>query len=137
RLGEQDKHLLQSASVIGKDVPAALLGPLAELSEDDFRASLTRLQDGEFLYKHSLFPDLEYTFKHALTHEVAYGSLLKDRRRDLHGRIVDAIGTLYRDRLPEHVERLAHHAQQSERWTQAVDFCWQAGRKAIARSANR
>src|SRR5262249_25554442 len=59
RLGEQDKHLLQSASVIGKDVPAALLGPLAELSEDDFRASLTRLQDGEFLYERSLFPDLE------------------------------------------------------------------------------
>jgi predicted ATPase len=137
RLAERDKHLLQSASVIGKDVPAPLLVSIAEMPEDDLRASLATLQAGEFLYERSLFPDLEYTFKHALTHEVAYGSLLKDRRRDLHGRIVDSIGALYRDRLPEHVERLAHHAQQSERWTQAVDFCWQAGRKAIARSANR
>jgi class 3 adenylate cyclase/tetratricopeptide (TPR) repeat protein len=137
RLAERDKHLLQSASVIGKDVPAPLLVSIAEMPDDDLRASLAALQAGEFLYERSLFPDLEYTFKHALTHEVAYGSLLRDRRRDLHGRIVDSIGTLYRDRLPEHVERLAHHAQQSERWTQAVDFCWQAGRKAIARSANR
>jgi tetratricopeptide (TPR) repeat protein len=137
RLAERDKHLLQSAAVIGKDVPAALLVSIAELSEDDLRASLARLQAAEFLYERSLFPDLEYTFKHALTHEVAYGSLLKDRRRDLHGRIVDGISAVYHDRLPEHVERLAHHAQQSERWTLAVDFCWQAGRKAIARSANR
>src|SRR4029453_8684253 len=137
RLGARDKHVLQSAAVIGKDVPAALLVSIAELPEDDLRAGLTRLQAAEFLYERSLFPDLEYTSKHALTHEVAYGSLLKDRRRDLHGRIVDGIGAVYRDRLPEHVERLAHHAQQSERWTQAVDFCWHAGRKAIARSANR
>ena len=46
-----------------------------------------------------LFPDLEYTFKHALTHEVAYGSLLQERRRTLHGRIVEAIERLYPDRL--------------------------------------
>ena len=49
------------------------------------------LQAGEFLYEARLFPDLEYTFKHALTHEVAYGSLLQERRRALHARIVDAI----------------------------------------------
>ena len=137
RLSQGDKQLLQSAAVIGKDVPAALLASIAELSEDALRMSLARLQTGEFLYETSLFPDLEYTFKHALTHEVAYGSLLKDRRRVLHGRIVDAITALYRDRLPEHVERLAHHAQRSERWPEAVGYCWKAGGKAIARSANR
>jgi class 3 adenylate cyclase/tetratricopeptide (TPR) repeat protein len=137
RLPERDKQLLQSAAVIGKDVPAALLVSIAGLSPDDLRTSLGRLQGGEFLYERSLFPDLEYTFKHALTHEVAYGSLLKDRRRALHGQIVDAVTAVYGDRLPEHVERLAHHARQSERWTQAVDYCWQAGRKAMARSANR
>jgi class 3 adenylate cyclase/tetratricopeptide (TPR) repeat protein len=137
RLAERDKHVLQSAAVIGKDVPAALLVSIAGLSADDLRMSLGRLQAGEFLYERSLFPDLEYTFKHALTHEVAYGSLLKDRRRALHGRIVDAVAAVYGDRLPEHVEKLAHHAQQSERWTQAVAYCWQAGKKAMARSANR
>src|SRR5262249_38823866 len=79
----------------------------------------------------------EYTFKHALTHDVSYGSLLKDRRRALHGRIMDDITALYGDRLPEHVERLAYHAQQSERWPEAVAYCSQAGKKAVARSANR
>jgi len=137
RLPAVDKQLLQSAAVIGKDVPAALLESIAELSEDDLRMSLTRLQAADFLHERSLFPDLEYTFKHALTHEVTYGSLLKDRRRALHGRIVDAIASLYRDRRLEHVERLAHHAQQSERWPEAVQYCWQAGAKAMARSANR
>lgn len=137
RLSQADKQLLQAAAVIGKDVPAALLASIADLPEDDLRMSLARLQAGEFLYERSLFPDLEYTFKHALTHEVAYGSLLKDRRRALHGRIVDAFTALYRERLPEHVERLAHHTQQSERWPKAVDYCWQAGHKAMARSANR
>ena len=44
--------------------------------------------------RRSLFPELEYTFKHALTHEVAYGSLLQERRRVLHARIVEAIEKL-------------------------------------------
>jgi class 3 adenylate cyclase/tetratricopeptide (TPR) repeat protein len=137
RLAQQDKRVLQAAAVIGKVVPAALLASIADLSENELRMSLARLQVGEFLYERSLFPDFEYTFKHALTHEVAYGSLLKDRRRVLHGRIVDAFTTLYRERLPEHVEQLAHHTQRSERWLEAVDYCRQAGHKAMARSANR
>jgi class 3 adenylate cyclase/tetratricopeptide (TPR) repeat protein len=137
RLAERDKRLLESAAVIGKDVPAALLQSIAGMAPDELHASLARLQSGEFLYERSLFPDLEYTFKHTLTHEVAYGSLLKERRRRLHGHIIDAINALYVDRLSQHVERLAHHAQQSERWTEAVEYSWQAGRKAMARSANR
>ena len=68
--------------------------------------------------RRSLFPDLEYTFKHALTHEVAYGSLLQERRRALHARIVEAIERLYPDRLAEQVERLAHHALRGEVWEQ-------------------
>jgi class 3 adenylate cyclase/tetratricopeptide (TPR) repeat protein len=137
RLAERDKQVLQSAAVIGKDVPAALLVSIVGLPSDDLRTSLGRLQSSEFLYERSLFPDLEYTFKHALTHEVAYSSLLKDRRRVLHGHIVDAVKALYGDRVPEHVERLAYHAQQGERWGEAVEYCRQAGHKAMARSANR
>ena len=86
------------------------------------REGLARLQAAEFLYEASLFPDLEYTFKHALTHDVAYASLLQERRRELHGRIVQAIETLYADRLDEHTERLAHHALQAELWDQALQL---------------
>jgi predicted ATPase len=80
---------------------------------------------------------LEYTFKHALTHEVAYGSLLHERRRALHMRIVDAIERIYPDRLNEYVERLSQHASRAELWEKAVTFLHQAGKKAALRSANR
>jgi class 3 adenylate cyclase/tetratricopeptide (TPR) repeat protein len=137
RLPRGDKALLQTASVIGKDVPFALLQAIAESAEEELRPALGRLQDAEFLYETSLFPDLEHTFKHALTHEVAYGSLLQERRRALHARIVEAIEGLYPERLAEHVERLAHHALRGEVWEQAVAFLHQAGRKAMERSAHQ
>ncbi len=137
RLPPEDKRLLQAASVIGKDVPFVLLQAIAEEPEEDLRLRLNHLQAAEFLYETSLFPDLEYTFKHALTHDVTYGSLLQDRQRALHARIVDAIETLYADRLVEHIERLAHHAFRGEAWDKAVTYLRQAGAKAFARSAYR
>jgi tetratricopeptide (TPR) repeat protein len=137
RLPLEEKQLLQSTAVIGKDVPFSLLQAITESSDEALRRGLTHLQAAEFLYETSLFPDLEYTFKHALTHEVAYGSLLHDRQRALHARIVEAIEALYPDRLIEHVERLAHHAFRGEVWEKAAVYLRQAGAKAFARSANR
>ena len=137
RLPLEEKQLLQSAAVIGKDVPFSLLQAITELSDEELRRGLTHLQAAEFLYETSLFPDLEYTFKHALTHEVAYGSLLHERQRALHARIVEAIETLYSDRLIEQVERLAHHAARGEVWGKALTYLRQAGAKADARSAIR
>jgi len=96
-----------------------------------------RLQRSEFLYETRLFPELEYAFKHALTHEVAYASVLHDRRRALHVRIVEALEALYPDRLAEQVERLAHHAFRGEVWEKAVAYLRQAGGKALAHSAYR
>ncbi len=137
RLAPEDKRLLQAASVIGKDVPFTLLQAIAEEGEDRLRRGLAQLQAAEFLYEARLFPDLEYTFRHALTHDVAFGSLLQDRRRTFHARIVEAIEALYSDRVTEHVEQLAHHAFRGEAWEKAVTYLRQAGTKAIARSANR
>jgi len=135
RLPPEEKHLLQSASVIGKDVPFLLLEAIVEETDERLRQRLAHLQAAEFIYETSLFPDLEYTFKHALTHEVAYGSLLQERRRVLHARIVEAIERLYPDRLAEQVERLAHHAFRGEMWDKTVAYLHEAGRKAAARSA--
>ncbi|MCJ7831784.1 MAG: adenylate cyclase, partial [Dehalococcoidia bacterium] len=137
RLPAEDKQLLQTASVIGKDVPLVLLHAVAESAEEAVHRGLTHLQAAEFLYETRLFPDPEYTFKHALTHEVTYGTLLQERRKALHARIVGAIERFYPDRLTEHVERLAHHAVRGELWEQAVTYLQQAGVKALARSANR
>jgi class 3 adenylate cyclase/tetratricopeptide (TPR) repeat protein len=137
RLPAEEKTLLQTAAVIGKDVPFALLQAITALSEEVLRGALTHLQTAEFLYEASLFPELEYTFKHALTQEVAYGSLLRERRRVLHGGIVEAIERLSPDRLAEQVERLAFHALQGEVWEKALRYYRQAGAKAAARSAYR
>jgi predicted ATPase len=136
RLPSEEKRLLQCAAVVGKDVPFVLLQAIAGLSEVDIRLSIARLQAAEFLYETSLFPELEYTFKHALTHEVAYGSLLQERRRALHAHIVETTENLYSDRITEQIERLAHHAVRGELWEKAVEYLHQAGKKAITRSAN-
>src|SRR5215475_10343120 len=137
RLAPEAKRLLQAAAVIGKDLPLSLLLAIADASEPEVRAELTRLQAAEFLYEVRLFPDLEYTFKHALTHEVAYQGLMQDRRRDLHARITEAIERLATERIAEQSERLAHHALHGESWEKAVAYLHQAGLRAVARGANR
>jgi len=137
RLPPEEKRLLQTAAVIGTEVPLPLLQAIAELPEDVLHRGLAHLQAAEFLYETRLFPEPEYTFKHALTHEVAYGSLLQERRRVLHARIVEALEALAGDRLVEQFERLAHHALRGEVWDRAVAYCRQAGTKAAEHSAYR
>jgi class 3 adenylate cyclase/tetratricopeptide (TPR) repeat protein len=137
RLAPEDKHLLQTAAVIGTDVPFALLQTIADMAEEALHRGLAHLQAAEFLYETRLFPELEYTFKHALTHEVAYGSLLLERRRGLHARIVEALEALAPDRVGEQVERLAHHAVRGEVWDKAVTYSQQAGARVRDRAAFR
>jgi predicted ATPase/class 3 adenylate cyclase len=135
RLAPEEKRLLQTAAVIGTEVPLPLLHAIAELPEAALYGGLAHLQVAEFLYEARLFPDYEYTFKHALTHEVAYSSLLLERRRVLHARIVVALEELYANRLAEQVHRLAHHALRGEVWDKALAYCRQAGAMALTQSA--
>ena len=137
RLPPEDKRLLQTAAVIGTEVPWPLLQAIADTSDEALYRSLAQLQAAEFLYETSLFPEHAYTFKHALTHEVAYGSLLHERRRSLHARIVEALEALAGDRLDDQVERLAQHALRGEVWDKALAYGRQAGDKARTRSAYR
>jgi len=137
RIPAEEKRLLQSAAVVGERVPFTLLQAVVEMSEEEIRRGIAHLQAAEFLYEASLFPELEYTFKHGLTYQVAYNSLLQQRRRALHAQLVTAIEKLYADRATEQVEHLAHHAFRGELWEKAVGYLRQAGKKAAARSANR
>ena len=137
RLPPEEKHLMQTAAVIGMEVPLPLLQVVGALPDEAFRLGLTHLQDAEFLYEASLVPELVYTFKHALTQEVTYGSLLHAQRRVLHARIVEALEALAPERVAEHVERLAHHALRGEVWDKAVTYCQQAGARANGRAAFR
>jgi tetratricopeptide (TPR) repeat protein len=137
RLPPQEKRLLQTAAVVGMEVPFALVQAVAELPEEELRHGLAHLQATEFLYETRLFPDRVYTFKHALTHEVAYNNVFQERRRALHARIVEALEALAGDQVAEQVERLAHHALRGEVWDKAVTCCQQAGARAYDRAAFR
>jgi class 3 adenylate cyclase/tetratricopeptide (TPR) repeat protein len=145
RLPPEEKQLLQTAAVIGTEVPLALLQAIVELSEEELRRGLGHLQAAEFLYETRLFPEIEYTFKHALTQQVGYETLLQERRRGLHARIVEALEALAGEqvaevasgRSPDQAERLAHHALRGEVWDKALAYFRQAGEKAMTRSAHR
>ncbi len=132
RLPPPVKHLLQSAAVIGKTVALTLLETVAEMAALELRRGLAQLQAAEFLYETSLFPELEYTFKHALTLEVAYQSLLRERRRMLHAGVLAALEARSREQGPISVEVLAHHALRGELWEPAASYLYRAGAKAQA-----
>jgi class 3 adenylate cyclase/tetratricopeptide (TPR) repeat protein len=135
RLAPDDKRLLQAAAVIGKDVRLAVLREVSDLPEEELRPALARLQAAEFLLETRLFPEVELAFKHALTHEVAYGGLLTDRRRELHGRTFAALERLHAGRLADAAEILAHHAVRAEAWAPAIDHLRAAATRAYERGS--
>lgn len=137
RLSSEAKRLLQTAAVMGPEVPLSLLQIIADVPEEAMHRGLAHLQAAEFFYERRLFPDHVYTFQHALTHEVAYNSLLQERRRALHVRLVETLEGLAGGRLAEQVERLAHHALRGELWDKALLYSRRAGHQAAAHSAYR
>jgi class 3 adenylate cyclase/DNA-binding winged helix-turn-helix (wHTH) protein/tetratricopeptide (TPR) repeat protein len=137
RLPSETKRLLQIAAVIGHDVPLELLQTVADYSETALHQHLRVLQHAELLYEKQAFPETVYTFKHALTHEVVYRSLLQERRRTLHARIVERLEALGATQPVDQIDRLAHHAVRGEVWDKAVTYCQQAGVRAHDRAAFR
>jgi tetratricopeptide (TPR) repeat protein len=136
RLPDSPKKTLQLASVIGREFTRRLVDRLAEITErtEEF---LRELKAIELIYEKSLFPELAYMFKHALTHEVAYNSLLMQRRKELHRAIGLAIEDLYATRLAEQYEVIAHHFSRAEDWTRALDYLLKAAEKATKAFAIR
>src|SRR5262249_19772532 len=127
RLPPEEKSLLQMAAVIGTEVPLVLLQAVAEVPDESLRLGLSHLQAAEFLYETRLLPEIAYTFKHALTQQVAYETLLQERRRALHARVVEILEALAGERVAEEVERLAHHSLGGEVWYKALAYSRQAG----------
>jgi class 3 adenylate cyclase/predicted ATPase len=134
RLEDNLKRTMQVASVIGRDFAFRILQTITGLQEE-LKAYLVNLQGLEFIYEKRLFPELEYIFKHALTQEVAYNSLLHKRRKEIHGKIGEAIEQIYAERLEEFYEMLAYHFVQGELWEKAVIYLRQAGGRAVQQSA--
>jgi class 3 adenylate cyclase/tetratricopeptide (TPR) repeat protein len=135
RLGSAEKELLQTLAVIGKEFPLGLVRSVARKPDDQLQAMLEKLQIGEFLYEQPAFPEPEYTFKHALTQEVAYDSVLMERRKQIHERAAVALEELYAAKLDDHLSELAHHYGRSGNAAGAIKYLRLAGEQASQRSA--
>ncbi|MBM3839122.1 MAG: zinc-ribbon domain-containing protein [Verrucomicrobia bacterium] len=136
RLEESAKQALQLAAVIGREFTVSLLGRISDL-KDQLGKLLQDLKVLELIYERSLFPELAYMFKHALTQDVAYNTLLIQRRKDLHRLVAMAIEELYAERLAEFYEMLAYHYEKGEVWDKALGFLVKAGQKALQGYANQ
>src|SRR5713226_1350030 len=136
RLGEDGKRTVQLASVIGRQFLARLLQRVGGLT-GRLEGLLSELKKLEIVYELGLLAEPAYIFKHAVIQDVAYNSLLKERRRELHRAVGYAIEELYADRLTDHYEELAHHFSQGEEWAKAFDYLVSSGDRAKDAYANQ
>ncbi|ETW94075.1 MAG: hypothetical protein ETSY1_36415 [Candidatus Entotheonella factor] len=135
RLSEAEKQLLQTAAVIGKDMPLPLLLAISDLPEDLLMDRLLALQTAEFLHEKRDSSERVYTFKHALTQEVAYQTLIANTRSKLHQRIARVLETELSDTVAHQPELLAHHYTRAGLLAEAVAAWQRAGEQALSRSA--
>src|SRR5262249_21970927 len=135
RLRREEKDRVQHLSVIGRASPVSLVRQVLRQPEEELYRLLSALQHKEFLYEQPAFPEVEYHFKHALTQEVAYGTVLQERRKALHEHTAQAMEALYRATLDEHYSELAHHYSRSGNTPKAVEYLQLAGQQAVQRSA--
>ncbi len=136
RLPEDEKDLLQTAAVVGRDVSFAVLEAIVDRPVNDLRRGLASLQAAEFLYEASTSPDLEYTFKHALTQEVAYQSLLKESRARRHEDIAQVLEQRFPSLAESRPDLLAHHYTEAGLGARAIPYWHRAGQRASERSAH-
>jgi class 3 adenylate cyclase/predicted ATPase len=136
RLPSEEKALLQTLAVIGREFSSSLLHKVVTEREENLQRMLSHLQAAEFVYEQPAFPEVEYIFKHALTQEVAYTSLLIERRKILHERTAQAMEEVYQARLEDHYSELAYHYSRSGNTQKAIDYLQLAGEQAVRRSAN-
>ena len=135
RLSEPARRLVQTASVLGPEVPLRLLGAVWE-GGPEIDTPLRELTHQEILDERGGLAEPGHAFRHTLTQEVVYGSLLDADRRRWHGAAGRALETLNRGREEEIVERLAYHFERSDDGERAVDYALRAAEKAQRRWAN-
>jgi class 3 adenylate cyclase/predicted ATPase len=135
RLSAEQKELLQTLAVIGRESLLGLLKKVVSPTEAQLERMLGALQAGEFIYEQPAAAGIEYTFKHALTQEVAYDSLLIERRKLLHERVGQALESMFAEQLDDHLGDLAHHYRRSDNVTKAVEYLGRAGQQVMQRSA--
>ncbi|MGH7477193.1 MAG: serine/threonine-protein kinase PknK [Longimicrobiales bacterium] len=121
RLDRDAREVLRLASVIGREFTRTILDrSLPEVGR--LPNALQMLKGAGLIHQIRVVPEAAYRFKHVLTQEVAYDSLLDHQRKELHGRVGQAIEEVHGERIGEQLERLAHHFSRAEQWRHAVDY---------------
>ncbi|MGH0029361.1 MAG: adenylate/guanylate cyclase domain-containing protein [Myxococcota bacterium] len=137
-LDAEHKSTLQTAAVVGREFTLRLLGAVDGAPASVLDARLARLEAGGFVAADPDGGDREtLAFRHSLIQEVAYRGLLGPLRRELHGRVMEAIEQIHAGRLAEHTHALAEHAFAGGLWNQAARYRLLSCQSAIARSASR
>jgi tetratricopeptide (TPR) repeat protein len=135
RLGPAAKDVAQTGAAIGREFEFGLLSSVTNLLEPQLHEALDRLTNAGLLFVRGTPPQSSYIFKHALVQDAAYGTLLRSRRRRLHGRIAATL----EDRFPEIVLTqpavLAQHCAEAGLAEKAVAYWLKAGQQALERSA--
>ena len=136
RLGPTAREVAQIGAVIGRDFVYELLAPVAGRSEAELADALGRLADARLVFQRGAPPQAAYLFKHALVRDVAYASLLRRRRQELHAHIAAQLEARFPDIAEAQPELLAHHFTEAGLGEQAIAYWHRAGERAVARSAN-
>lgn len=135
RLGPS-REIAQIGAALGRSFPHQLMAAVAPISERALHAALQQLSAADLVYRRGEPPDATYIFKHALVQDVAYESLLRSRRHQLHSRIADVLSDHFSDTVENEPEIMAHHLAQAGRLEEAISYLRRAGERAIRRSAN-
>ena len=134
RLGPA-KEVAQIGAVIGREFTHALLAAVAGKTEPQLRSALDRLVMAGLLFRQGVPPHANYLFKHALVQDAAYGTLLREPRRTLHGRIAETLERQFADVAENQPELLARHCTEAGLTEKAADFWGKAGQRSLTRSA--
>ncbi|MDO8401168.1 MAG: AAA family ATPase [Bradyrhizobium sp.] len=137
RLPKEDKALLQLASVVGPRIPPPLLTAVTGMPAAELQSRLWSLEILDFLVESRWLAAPEYEFAHDLIREVAYDSILRPQRQELHCRILAALEANALGHQEEVAEALCHHAVKARDWAKADQYGYMAAKKALARSAFR
>ena len=127
RLSENEKFLLQAASVVGKEFSGPIIETVTELSSATLSTALDQLKSRDFIFETAIHPHLAYSFKHPLTQEVAYASMLHNRKEKFHASVALAIEQGSQDKLDELSPLIAHHWDTANEPTQAIVWHRRAG----------
>jgi class 3 adenylate cyclase/tetratricopeptide (TPR) repeat protein len=136
RLAPAEKELLQTLAVLGREFTLTLVQRVMPRPSDELEQMLSHLQLSEFINEQPTVGEIEYCFKHALTQEVAYNSVLIERRKALHEEAGEAIERLFAERLEDCVTDLARHFDRSGNLRKAVEYLRRAAQRALEQVAH-